>query len=188
MFVFLLSDGGLAAIIVASFPNSRASSATAGPYAELELAPNSNWARFHQPTTPQHTHTHGHAHPALSVSNQSCRAKQSESAGKTAGAGARPPFSAIGGPARASKSLDYSPHNERPGSAGSASLFPPSLPHTQTAALLLKSCSALFGFLLPAVTFASAAALGDYGKEAEARLGSQTRRRARSWFSATRGG
>lgn len=86
-----------------------------------------------------------------------------------------PPFSAIGGPARAWKSLDYSPHNERPGSAGSTWLFPASLSHTQTAALLLKSCSALFGFLLPGVTFASTAALGDYGKETEGRRGSETR-------------
>lgn len=43
------------------------------------------------------------AHPTLSVYNQSCRAKQSESTGKTAGAGARPPFSAVGGPAQAPK-------------------------------------------------------------------------------------
>lgn len=36
-----------------------------------------------------------------------------------------PPFSGTGGPARPWKSLDYSPHNERPGSAGSAPPRPP---------------------------------------------------------------
>ena len=41
--------------------------------------------------------------PTLSVYNQSCLAKQSESTGKTVGAGARPPFSAVGGPGRAPK-------------------------------------------------------------------------------------
>lgn len=124
------------------------------------------WGGCHTPA-PQ-------AQPALSVYNQSCRAKQSESAGKDSGGRCTTPFSASGGPARAWKSLDYSPHNERPGSAGSASLFPASLSHTQTAALLLKSCSALFAFLLAWVAFASTAALGDYGKETAGRRGSET--------------
>lgn len=92
-----------------------------------------NWSTPPTPTPSPPTqlcHTPGpEANPAFSVYNQSCRAKQSESAGRTAGAGARPPFSGTGGPARPWKSLDYSPHNERPGSAGSAP--PPPRSHTR---------------------------------------------------------
>lgn len=60
------------------------------------------------------------------------------------------------------ESSDYIPHNERPGSAGSAALSL-ALSHTHTdrptAALLLKSWSVLFFSLVTALTFASAAAL-----------------------------
>lgn len=60
------------------------------------------------------------------------------------------------------ESSDYIPHNERPGSAGSAALSL-ALSHTHTdrptAALLLKSWSVLFFSLVTTLTFASAAAL-----------------------------
>lgn len=112
------------------------------------------------------------AQPTLWVYNQSCRAKQSESTGKTAGASCSSPIQRSRRTGPGPESSDYMPHNERPGSAGSAALslaLSHTHAHRQTdpphAALLLKSrsaplCSVPFAGLPGRLTFASAAALG----------------------------
>lgn len=108
--------------------------------------------KYHPPPVhPKLRHTPApNAQPTLRVYNQSCRAKQSESTGKTAGASARPPFSAVGGPARAPKA-QITCHIMRGLAQQALLLFLSlSLTHTRTqtdgpaAALLLKSCSVLF--------------------------------------------
>lgn len=97
------------------------------------------------------------SHPTHSFHNQSCRAKQSESTGKTMGAGARPtgPFRAAEGPVW-TPNAQITSHIMR-GLAQQAlppflSLLSPSLSlfsHTHTqihVTLLLKSCSVLSGY------------------------------------------
>lgn len=124
--------------------------------------------KYHPPPVhPKLCHTPApNAQPTLRVYNQSCRAKQSESTGKTAGASARPPFSAVGGPARAPKA-QITCHIMRGLAQQALLLFLSlSLTHTHTdrrtrcgiiAEVLL--CSVLFSSPVTTLTFASTAAL-----------------------------
>lgn len=94
---------------------------------------------LHQPVPPSSTTLPPKRHPTLAIYNQSCRAKQSESTGKAAGAVARPPFSAVGGPSRAPKA-QITAYIMRGLAQQAQPLFPS---HTHTVALLLRSCSVL---------------------------------------------